>query len=134
MYRFLLFFDTLSVQYVVVRPTKTETLQAIPGPPAESDGFLAALRRPKHKKAVLRDDLSPAAQRRKEGGTRNERGYFLLATSEKCLLVSRTTTPDRPTRAIRLGRAMRPLRVSAIAQASFRSMVAPTKMTRMKMI
>ena len=60
--------------------------------------------------------------------------YFLLGSSEKCRLVSLTTTPDRATRAIRLGMAMRPLRVSAMAQARSSYMVAPTKMTMMKMI
>ena len=67
--------------------------------------------------------------------SREVRGsYFLLGSSEKCRLVSLTTTPDRATRAIRLGMAMRPLRVSAMAQARSSFMVAPTKMTMMKMI
>ena len=60
--------------------------------------------------------------------------YFLLGTSEKCRFVSLTTTPDRANRAIRLGMAMRPLRVSAMAQARSSFMVAPTKMTTRKRI
>lgn len=59
---------------------------------------------------------------------------YLLAFSEKCLLVSLTTTPDRAMTPIRLGIAIRPFRVSAISQARPRSMVAPTKITMMKMI
>ena len=59
---------------------------------------------------------------------------YLFTFSEKCRLVSRTTTPDRPTNAIRLGIAIRPFRVSAILQARLSSIVAPTKMITKKMI
>lgn len=47
----------------------------------------------------------------------------------KYALVHFTTTPDRRARAMRLGSAMRPFRVSAMSQTNSRSTVAPTTMT-----
>ena len=56
------------------------------------------------------------------------RQHYSFAVSRS--LTSLTTTPDRRNRAIRLGMAIMPLKVSAMSHSSPRSMVAPTMDTR----
>lgn len=61
-------------------------------------------------------------------GKRAQSAAFSVFSLAKYSLVALITTPDRAARAMRLGRAMRPLRVSAMSQTRPRSVVAPTTM------
>lgn len=75
-------------------------------------------------KKALRDE--GVSHRARQGGYWPSFRLFSLAKYSFVVLI---TTPDRAARAMRLGRAMRPLRVSAMSQTSPRSVVAPTTMT-----
>jgi len=90
---------------------------------------------PKNISASAQQAAAKASPYKKERALRLflflQKSYFLFFS--KCAFVSLNTTGLSAISAIRLGSAIRPLRVSAMSHASWSFMVVPTIMNRQKM-